>query len=155
MVIPLDSYLKNDRSNFEINVLRSQTFCCTNHLEIWRWIWFSNRGHLVVFHLNLLSHVIADQPLEFRCKLGVEVSLDQICHSYSWPSSLGGVSRSDSFLGRSQHSVLTLRFLQPIHLLVKVEHQVSPVGNKTRKFLALIFFCRNFMEKTTTFFGRS
>ena len=46
-------------------------------------IWFSNRGHLVVFHLNLLSHVIADQPLEFRCKLGVEVSLDQICHSYS------------------------------------------------------------------------
>ena len=45
--------------------------------------WFSNRGHLVVFHLNLLSHVIADQPLEFRCKLGVEVSLDQICHSYS------------------------------------------------------------------------
>ena len=38
---------------------------------------------IFVFHLNLLSHVIADQPLEFRCKLGVEVSLDQICHSYS------------------------------------------------------------------------
>ena len=85
MVIPLDSYLKKDRSNFEINVLLSQTFCCTKPsgksgdefglvTELLR---------TSVFHLSLLSHVIADQPLEFRCKLGVEVSLDQICHSYS------------------------------------------------------------------------